>query len=178
MSYITYRAPAVEIYKGHRRGMTGSNDTAPSSSSPSYTLQAGTVKMFFTPAIITAILGFAAAHPGHDIQGEAHERREYLTTAKRADLSHCSAKLEARAVRNQALARRSALARRQAAGTPNITALDESHDRTSEGVNLDTPVGKIFQNGSCVLKPEVTEGPYCVSPEYDIFHLACGRWLT
>lgn len=121
--------------------------------------------MYLTPAIIAAILGFATAHPGHDIHGEAHERREYLTTAKRADLSHCAAKLEARALRNQAIARRSALARRQTADTANITGLDESHDHTSEGFNLDMPAGEIFQNGSCVLKPEVTEGPYCGFPE-------------
>jgi sulfur relay (sulfurtransferase) complex TusBCD TusD component (DsrE family) len=69
--------------------------------------------MRFTSIVSGAALfsGFVAAHPGHDIKQEIAERREFLKTTKRADLSHCSEKLKARGVEKRNIARRTAMAK-------------------------------------------------------------------
>lgn len=55
----------------------------------------------------TLLLGQAIAHPGHNVEEEALERRAFLKHSKK-DLSHCSAKLKARGVEARALERRAA----------------------------------------------------------------------
>lgn len=48
----------------------------------------------------------------------------------------------------------------------DLSALNTSH-HSDEDYTLDTPEETIFaSNGSCVLSPEVTEGPYYVSGEF------------
>jgi hypothetical protein len=62
--------------------------------------------MRFALALVLPLL--AAAHPGHNVREEALERRQFLDTAKRADLSHCADKLQKRGVSDRAVARREA----------------------------------------------------------------------
>lgn len=52
------------------------------------------------------LTGAAIAHPGHDIAHETQERRDFLSSVKRTDLSHCAAKLQARGVDKRNVARR------------------------------------------------------------------------
>ena len=64
-----------------------------------------------TPLVAAAILASnAVAHPGHDHRAEMAERRAFLETSKR-DLSHCAAKMKARGLDQQAVARRAAMAK-------------------------------------------------------------------
>jgi sulfur relay (sulfurtransferase) complex TusBCD TusD component (DsrE family) len=58
-----------------------------------------------------ALLGLAAAHPGHDISHEMAERRDFLKASKRVDLAHCASKLKSRGVEQRNIARRSAMAK-------------------------------------------------------------------
>jgi len=47
----------------------------------------------------------------------------------------------------------------------DLTSLLNVTHHSSECYTLDTPVETIFAtNNSCVLSPEVTEGPYCEYP--------------
>jgi hypothetical protein len=69
------------------------------------------VKMMLqkTPVLaISALLGFALAHPGHDPTEEMMERRDFIKALGRSDLSHCAEKLEARGVVARNAARRAA----------------------------------------------------------------------
>lgn len=57
---------------------------------------------------LTLLAGSVIAHPGHDVAHEAQERREFLSSVKRTDLSHCATKLKARGVDKRNVARRTA----------------------------------------------------------------------
>ncbi|KAF5521092.1 Catechol 1,2-dioxygenase [Colletotrichum aenigma] len=126
---------------------------------------------FSTVASGLALLSGAIAHPGHDLTEEIAERRAFLGNVKRASLAHCADKLKARGVTARNVARRSAqvekarhkrsLKKRDAA-----TVLAESHNQTALGYTLETDAATLFSgNNSCVLTPEVTQGPYYVSGE-------------
>lgn len=58
---------------------------------------------------LTLLSSTVVAHPGHDMTAELAARREYISSVKRTDLSHCSAKLKARGVAKRNVARRSAM---------------------------------------------------------------------
>ncbi|KAI0130428.1 Intradiol ring-cleavage dioxygenase [Xylariales sp. AK1849] len=119
------------------------------------------------------------AHPGHDLTQEIAERRDFLSTSKRADLSHCAAKLQARGVEKRNVARRHAAVEKARATSGLSTAirgikkrdlatvLATYHNETSFGHTENTDAAILFSsNNSCVLTPEVTQGPYYVSGEY------------
>lgn len=136
---------------------------------------------------IVLLSGPALAHPGHDLKEEIAERRDFLSTVKRADLSHCAEKLKARGVNERNVARRKALVEHARAKSRSLSAaearyqenkrllgvggiakrdlasvLATSHNSTSLGYSLNTDVATLFAgNNSCVLTPEVTQGPYC-----------------
>lgn len=58
--------------------------------------------------LLTGLAGLASvvsAHPGHDIRAEAAERAAFMKRAPRG-LSDCSAKLKARGLERQSIARR------------------------------------------------------------------------
>ncbi|KAB5582788.1 Intradiol ring-cleavage dioxygenase [Coniochaeta sp. 2T2.1] len=123
------------------------------------------------PTVITAALVAAVlAHPGHDHDAEQAVRREALQFSKR-DLSHCAAKIKARGLEARSVKRRSGIAnnllkKRNLKNRDIDELLDTSH-HSSESFTLDTPVETIFaSNNSCILSPEVTEGPYYVAGEY------------
>ncbi|EKD12207.1 uncharacterized protein L3040_000325 [Drepanopeziza brunnea f. sp. 'multigermtubi'] len=117
------------------------------------------------------------AHPGHDIQQEIKERAASLENYPR-DLSHCAAKLKARGNEARNIDRRSALlkAERQKRGLhpglPLLTARDAGTVLNTSHLSPiaytpETSTDVLFSgNKSCILAPEVTEGPYYVSGEY------------
>ncbi|KAL3424687.1 hypothetical protein PVAG01_03968 [Phlyctema vagabunda] len=121
------------------------------------------------------LAGFTAAHPGHDHSKEIEQRSAYLKHAKK-DLSHCAAKLKARGIEARNIARRSALAkdsRRKRGINTNTpykrdlaTVLNTTH-LSSVDYTPATDEATIFAgNTSCILSPEVTQGPYYVAGEY------------
>ena len=66
--------------------------------------------MRFASSVVSGLtlLGSAIAHPGHDIQQEIQERRDFLSSIKRTDLSHCAEKLRARGIEKRNIERRAA----------------------------------------------------------------------
>lgn len=126
---------------------------------------------------IAALLGASSitAHPGESAEAlrqEIEDRAEFFKTAPR-DLSHCAAKLKARGITARAVQRRTATARqeRQKRGIsqnkPFLKARDAdtvlATNHTSPVIySPDTNEEIIFAgNSSCILSPEVTQGPYC-----------------
>ncbi|KAM5347778.1 hypothetical protein ACJ41O_007602 [Fusarium nematophilum] len=123
--------------------------------------------------LLAGFLLGAAAHPGHDHVQEAAERRDFLSSAKRSSLAHCADKLKARGIESRNIARRSAQinkARQKRGllkGRDLESVLDTSHNQTDEGITLDTDADTLFAGiNSCVLTPEVTQGPYYIAGEY------------
>ncbi|KAM0327514.1 hypothetical protein ACHAQA_005804 [Verticillium albo-atrum] len=115
----------------------------------------------------------AAAHPGHDISEEIAERRAYLGNIERASLSHCAAKLRARGVDQRNIRRRAAmlkdarekLALKKKRDVDSVLATD--HNKTDLGYTINTDADTLFSGqNSCILTPEVTQGPYYVGGEY------------
>ncbi|KAG4421828.1 hypothetical protein IFR04_005078 [Cadophora malorum] len=137
----------------------------------------------YIPSIAVALISTLAlvqAHPGHDIKQEIEERAKALGNNPR-DISHCAAKLKARGHEARTISRRSALlkAEREKRGLATARDLDNilnARDAASVlATNHSSPVVYTPQtstdiifagNQSCVLVPEVTEGPYYVSGEF------------
>lgn len=130
--------------------------------------------MQFTTTILTALLAsMTAAHPGHSVAEELQERRDYMATAKVRDLSHCSAKLKARGIEARNMARREQAveAARAKRGLKSKRTLDSvlatDHNETGLGYTPNTDASTLFSsNASCILTPDVTQGPYYVGGEY------------
>lgn len=118
-------------------------------------------------ASLALLSGVAIAHPGHNVAEEAAERRDFLQSVKRASLAHCADKLKARGVEARNVARRSAQLEkaRQKRGLKKRdldTVLATSHNQTDQGYTVNTDAATLFSGiNSCVLTPEVTQGPYC-----------------
>ncbi|KAH0275149.1 aromatic compound dioxygenase, partial [Aureobasidium melanogenum] len=144
-----------------------------------------------TLATSLALASITAAHPGHDPREEALERRSYYNSvpATKRSLSHCEAKIKARGLEQRSLARREALATnaRQKRGLGEASLEDEklllaanqraekrdaasvlntTHLSNDTSINMDVTEEYLFGNGSCILVPEVTQGPYYVEGEY------------
>lgn len=130
--------------------------------------------MFFTNALLTALVaGLATAHPGHSVAEELQERRDFMAATKARDLSHCAAKMKARGLEAQNVARRAQLieAARAKRGLKTKRTLDSvlatDHNETSLGYTANTDAATLFSsNSSCILTPDVTQGPYYVGGEY------------
>ncbi|KAI1277438.1 aromatic compound dioxygenase [Xylaria sp. FL0933] len=119
--------------------------------------------------ILAASAVLVAAHPGVDHDYEILQRREFISNVKRSDLSHCAAKLSARGVEQRATQRRRALAEaRSKRGIVERALGDINKSHLSDAdYTANTPLDVIFSsNTSCLLSPEVTEGPYYVTGEY------------
>ncbi|KAF7555190.1 hypothetical protein G7Z17_g2355 [Cylindrodendrum hubeiense] len=133
-------------------------------------------------ASLALLGGVAIAHPGHNVAEEVAERRDFLQSVKRSSLAHCADKLKARGVEARNMERRSALIEkaRQKRGLKKRgpekrgltkrdldTVLNTSHNETDQGYTLNTDPETLFSGyNSCILTPEVTQGPYYVSGEY------------
>ncbi|KEQ92056.1 hypothetical protein AUEXF2481DRAFT_8026 [Aureobasidium subglaciale EXF-2481] len=123
-------------------------------------------------ALTSTVIG----HPGHDPREEALERRSYydFVPQYKRSLSHCEAKIKARGLEQRSLARREALATdmRQKRGLPVVmekrdtsSVLNTTHLSNDTSINMDVTEEYLFSNGSCILVPEVTQGPYYVEGE-------------
>ena len=128
--------------------------------------------MRLTTNLFTSFLllsGAVTAHPGHNVAQEAAERRDFLNSVKRSSLAHCAEKLKARGIEARNIARRSAQISkaRQKRGLKKRdleSVLSASHNQTDQGYTLNTDANTLFAGiNSCVLTPEVTQGPYCKS---------------
>ncbi|KAK0122542.1 hypothetical protein ONS96_009584 [Cadophora gregata f. sp. sojae] len=131
-----------------------------------------------TPLIAASVLATKVfAHPGHDMQAEIAERAAFMATAPR-DLSHCAEKLKKRGLDKKNVARRAAMAkdarkkRAISEDSPYLRVRDTdsvlatSH-LSSEAYTNATEESILFSgNSSCILSPEVTQGPYYVTGEY------------
>lgn len=122
----------------------------------------------------------SVAHPGASAEEKAQEvaeRRAYLANNKR-DLAHCADKLKARGNDAVMHARRSAAVeklrakRAIAKEAPYLRARDldsvlaTSHKSNLTGITVDSDPSILFSgNNSCILTPEVTQGPYWVQGE-------------
>ncbi|CAG9983593.1 unnamed protein product [Clonostachys byssicola] len=129
------------------------------------------MKVFSAAHAAILLAGFALAHPGHDLTEEILERRSFRNSVRSASLGHCSETLRARGVEARNIQRRAAAVEeaRQVRGLQSRDAasvLSTSHNETDLGFTVDTPSSMLFAaNNSCVLTPEVTQGPYYVSGE-------------
>lgn len=123
--------------------------------------------MKFSLLLLLSTLGLA--HPGHDLTEEIIERRAFKKAVRHASLEHCADKLEARGVVTRGVQRRRAAAanafssdnaKRRKRDTSQV--LSKSHNNTGCGITENTSYFALFSNNaSCVLTPEVTQGPYC-----------------
>lgn len=122
--------------------------------------------MLFSTALVSAFAAaLVAAHPGANVEEEAQERRDYLATAKRTSLDHCSAQIKARGLGKAAAMRRRTLAENKAQrgvlAKRDLADLNKSHHSDAD-YDATTPLDTLFaKEKSCVLAPETTEGPYC-----------------
>ncbi|KAI2618086.1 aromatic compound dioxygenase [Hypomontagnella submonticulosa] len=122
---------------------------------------------------LALLTGFAAAHPGHDLTQEIKERREFLNSVKRTNLDHCAGQLKARGVQKRNIERRAALlekarAKRGLTKKRDLNSvLATDHNATDLGYTTNTDAATLFAGyNSCLLTPEVTQGPYYVGGEY------------
>ncbi|KAH6855729.1 Intradiol ring-cleavage dioxygenase-like protein [Chaetomium sp. MPI-CAGE-AT-0009] len=130
--------------------------------------------MLFTKAVsgLAVLASIVAAHPGHDVAQEAAERRSYLQSVKRTSLAHCTDKLRARGINARNVARRQAVVEktRQKRGLKKRdfdAVLGTNHNKTDLGYTRNTDAATLFAGyKSCLLTPEVTQGPYYVAGEY------------
>ncbi|TXT13583.1 hypothetical protein VHUM_00950 [Vanrija humicola] len=122
--------------------------------------------MKLLPLLLLAV-PLATAHPGEDHAHEAAERAAHLAAIGRRSLSHCAPALHARAAAQANAARRAALLARHRAARRDLAAvLGTSHRSNLTGVTADTNSSVLFgSENSCILAPEVTEGPYYVTGE-------------
>ncbi|RHZ54003.1 intradiol ring-cleavage dioxygenase [Aspergillus thermomutatus] len=130
--------------------------------------------------LVAAVAGLASvslAHPGHNVKAEAAERAAFL---KRSNVARswggCAAKLKARGLESRSIARRQHAVQmlRRSKGLEtrapflkarDLDALNTSHE-SSLDVDLSTDPSVLFSsNATCVLGPDVTQGPYYVSGE-------------
>ncbi|PQE33172.1 extracellular dioxygenase protein [Rutstroemia sp. NJR-2017a WRK4] len=144
--------------------------------------------MHFLRLVVPAVLSSAlvTAHPGHDIKREIEELEKAHEYTRR-DISHCYSKLKARGIHQQTANRRAEIlkAEREKRGITaepsqlKLRELPQILDARDAGTVLNTShlssvtyspsdgYGTVFTgNQSCILVPEVTEGPYYVSGEY------------
>ncbi|EJC99938.1 aromatic compound dioxygenase [Fomitiporia mediterranea MF3/22] len=127
-------------------------------------------------ALVTILSATAAvAHPHSLSKAELARRNEFQIIARRS-LAGCQSKLRARGgVAERAIARRKAFAEkaRKARGLDTDrsfvgkrdldTVLNTSHKSNTTGLTADSD--PFDGNSSCVLGPEVTQGPYLVDGE-------------
>ena len=123
---------------------------------------------------LLAAAGSVVAHPHGLSAAELAKRQEFQKVARRS-LAGCQSKLRARGgVAERSMARRKAFAERARkargldADRPFLrkrdldTILSTSHLSDATGLTADSD--PFDGNSSCVLGPEVTQGPYCKSP--------------
>lgn len=123
--------------------------------------------------IVSLAISSILAHPGHNVAQEAAERAEFLRHKPRS-VGSCSSQLQRRGHTTAALARRSELAtkaqqKRGLTGKPFVrrafAEYNISHASTANFVYGEDETALFSDNSSCILSPEVTQGPYYVDGE-------------
>ncbi|KAI5365820.1 putative intradiol ring-cleavage dioxygenase [Septoria linicola] len=115
------------------------------------------------------------AHPGHSVAEEAAERGEFFRVHKPRSIRSCANDLKRRGHLEKSLARRQefakhARAKRSLSNDKPLVRRDFaeyniSHASTS-GVKFGDDETLLFtDNSSCILQPEVTQGPYYIDGE-------------
>ncbi len=131
--------------------------------------------MHFTNTLISLIAlgGITLAHPGHNVAEEAAERADFIKREPRS-VRACASQLKARGHHAAGIERREALfhairAKRQLASTlisRDLAAYNFSHEATDvDSSAVNSPATLFSDNSSCILAPEVTQGPYYVNGE-------------
>ncbi|GKZ82339.1 hypothetical protein AnigIFM56816_007151 [Aspergillus niger] len=136
---------------------------------------------FLSPlAISVAMLAsLGLGHPGHDVKQEAAERAAFLkrAPAQSRSLAQCASTLKARGVEEGNVARRANALQnlRRERGLTNTqylkardvdSVLDTDHHSSLTGVNPSTDPSVLFASGgTCIVQPEVTQGPYYIAGE-------------
>ncbi|KAJ5302380.1 hypothetical protein PENANT_c008G10717 [Penicillium antarcticum] len=129
---------------------------------------------------LISLTGLVSAHPGHDIKAEAAERATFLQNAPihARSLSQCASRLKARGHERRNVARREMAVKhlRRRRGIDHAGSylkarslaedLNISHHSNLTGIDLSTDPSVLFASGgTCILAPDVTQGPYYVSGE-------------
>ncbi|KAK3375899.1 Intradiol ring-cleavage dioxygenase [Lasiosphaeria ovina] len=129
--------------------------------------------MHFTSLFAGALAGavIVSAHPGHDHEAELAARGAMLSRFSRRDLSHCAEKIKARGLHARSVKRRTVLAadlmKKAHLRARDLDSLLNTTHHSTGCYTIKTPPSEIFAaNNSCILSPEVTEGPYYVAGEY------------
>ncbi|KAM0293707.1 hypothetical protein ACHAPM_011524 [Fusarium culmorum] len=126
--------------------------------------------MRFSTALLNtfALADIVLSHPGADVKAELLERKAFLANAKRTDLSHCAEQIKARGLEQRGIERRKAIAQEKSkTGFIKRDPADLNKTHVSNApFGPQTPLDVVFgTNASCVLSPEVIEGPYYVAGE-------------
>ena len=108
------------------------------------------------------------AHPGHNVVEEAAERAEYLKLMPRT-IGSCKNRLSARSRESANVARRHDLfkdLRAKRHVKRDFADYNVSHAYSGSDISVGVDETELFtDNSSCVLQPEVTQGPYYVNGE-------------
>ncbi|KAI9034782.1 intradiol ring-cleavage dioxygenase [Aspergillus affinis] len=128
---------------------------------------------------LAGLASIASAHPGHDHKAEAAQRAAFMKRAPvhSRSLDQCADKLRARGQEKKNIARRDRMVQELRAKkgvqarAPFLkardldTVLNTTH-HSSLDVNLSTDPEVLFaSNATCILGPDVTQGPYYVTGE-------------
>lgn len=114
------------------------------------------------------------AHPGHDHAEEAAERADFVKRSPKSVRS-CDAQLARRGDLKTALARRQEMTQKArtkrglSTSSPlvrrDFAAYNSSHESTLDVSYGDDELSLFADNSTCILQPEVTQGPYYVDGE-------------
>ncbi|PLB39062.1 intradiol ring-cleavage dioxygenase [Aspergillus candidus] len=126
--------------------------------------------------LVAGLVGLASvvsAHPGHDIRAEAAERAAFIkrTPLSSRSLAHCAPQMKARGLERANMARRRHAAnslrrKRDLAHLTEFQRRDHSPHHSDLDVDQTVDPSELFKSGgTCILGPDVTEGPYYVSGE-------------
>ncbi|KAJ5825421.1 hypothetical protein N7474_002559 [Penicillium riverlandense] len=129
---------------------------------------------------LLGLTGVVSAHPGHDHKSEATERRSFMQNAPlhARSLAQCASQMKARGIESKSILRRQQTVKhlRQRRGLkPDTgflkardldTLLNTSHHSNLTNIDQTTNPEILFKSeGTCILAPDVTQGPYYVSGE-------------
>jgi protocatechuate 3,4-dioxygenase beta subunit len=120
-------------------------------------------------ALSTLVVGVASAHPGVSHSANSPEQRELFMASSKRLLASCAGSQSARRLMERTAARRStkmAQLRQQRRRLDVDTVLTTGHESSRTGLTNTTDPSELFGTDvSCILEPEVTQGPYYVSGE-------------
>ena len=151
---------------------------------------------FSAALLLSSLSTLTVAHPEHHEMEEALQKRNAHAANIQRSLAKCARDPRYLALQERAIQRRWEKVQRlrQERGISNespirssikrrdLAALEKdeavNHNMTSYGYTETTPSSELFasyKNASCILTPEVTEGPYYVTGEYFRSNVTAGQ---